>query len=328
MTAGETARQDAAHAHGDGGAFSRMLLHIGYHKTGSTYLQDHLFQPENGFSREIGADRTRIVRDFVFPDNFCFDPEAMRQAYRPFVEAADAGGLRFVLSHERLSGYPPSGGYDRLLIADRLARTFPEARVLIVLREQVSLIRSVYSQYITDGGYLSLGRFLEVPEPKLGRMPGFRLELYEFDRMIRHYQALFGRERVLVLPFEKMVRALPGFLADITGFVDLPAVKAVTEVVANQRRPMTMQLAQRWANRHFSNTELSRGGAIAIARFPRRFARLEPFFRLCTPRQVDASLHGAIERDIRAFVGAYYVESNRRTAELIDVDLGQYGYMA
>ena len=304
--------------------FADILIHIGYHKTGSTYLQDHCFQPINGYSSNIGGSRTRIVKDIAFPDNFVFDPFVCRSLYLPYIDTARDNGLRFVLSHERLSGYPPSGGYDRMLIADRLVRTFPAARILIVVREQVSLIRSIYSQYITDGGDLSLQRFLETPEPQLGRMPGFRLEVYEFDRLIRHYQDLFGS--VLVLPFEMMVRDLESFVGQISQFMEMPPPASIAKVVTNSRRPVTMQFVQRFANRLMSNNELSRGGIVQIPRFARRFARMKPVFERLTPQSFDERLNRKIDRNIRAFVAGHYRDSNCRVMELTGLDLEKFGY--
>src|SRR3546814_8368538 len=92
------------------------------------------------------------------------------------------------------------------MIADRLRETFPDARILIVIREQRALIRSMYSQHITDGGTGTLGRFLNRPEPGLGRKPWFDPEVYAFDRLIAYYCGLFGAERVLALPFELLAR--------------------------------------------------------------------------------------------------------------------------
>ncbi len=306
--------------------FANVLLHIGYHKTGSTYLQDCFFQPVNGFSTDIGVTRTGIVRDFVFPDNFLFDSERMRGRYMPFIESAELRGLRFVLSHERLSGYPPSGGYDRLLIAHRLQATFPGARVLIIIREQISLIRSLYSQYITDGGDLTLAGFLDTPEPQLGRMPGFRLEVYEFDRLIAYYQQLFGADRVLVLPFEGMLHDLPTFLQSITDFVQLPPAVSVPMIVTNRRRPVPMQMAQRLGNRFLSNNELSRGAWLAIPGFSRRFGALERVFQALTPAGLETALYARLGARIREFAGDHYRKSNYRTSLLSGVDLQTYGY--
>ena len=109
----------------------RPLLHIGYHKTGSTFLQRRVF-PEPGFSLVARAKALRPT--FVEGDPFGFDARVAREAFRLGIERAQQEGLVPVLSAERLSGNPHSGGYDSKQIAERLAATFPEARVLAILR--------------------------------------------------------------------------------------------------------------------------------------------------------------------------------------------------
>ena len=307
--------------------YANTLLHIGYHKTGSTYLQNFLFQTVNGFSTETGKNRVQIVKDFVYPDNFKFDARQVEEEYLSYISKAHASGLRFVLSHERLSGYPPSGGYDRMLIAQRLADTFPGAKVLIIIREQRSLIRSMNSQYISDGGHLSLSGFLKKPEPQLGRMPYFRLEMYEFDQLISHYRSLFGQAQVLVLPFELMAFNLEDFLTRISVFSEIPPPASQPAVISNRRRPLMMQTVQRWGNRFLSDNELSRGALLPIARFPRRFGRLERVFHAISPKWSEDMLQSRLNRHVAAFVGSYYTESNARTSSMTGIDLQSFGYL-
>lgn len=310
----------------EGASFQDVLIHVGYHKTGSTFLQNHFFTPCNGFTTEINGNRTNIVRDIVVPDDFLFDPESCRRRYIPHIEEARREGKCFVLSHERLSGYPASGGYDRKLIADRLAQTFPGARVLIVIREQRSLIRSIYSQYITDGGDMSLGRFLSQPEPGLRRNPGFRFEVYEFDKLIRYYQRLFGDASVLVLPFEFLRRDMAQFLGRISELMNSAGPTGTPAVVANGRRPVTMQIVQRLANRHLNRNELSRSAHIHIPALPRRFARLEPLFRALTPEAVDNWLYSKhLDTIVRACQNRYGC-SNLATSKLLHIKLEEFGY--
>jgi hypothetical protein len=87
-----------------------------------------------------------------------------------------------------------------------------------------------------------------------------------------------------------------------------------------------MQMAQRWGNRFFSNNELSRGAVVDIPRFQKRFAALERFFQLATPKWLDDRLDKAIRRQVKDWVGSTYSDSNARTSELIGIDLAQYGY--
>jgi hypothetical protein len=82
------------------------LLHIGYHKTGSTFLQKRVF-PNPGFS--LVAKPRALSFTFVKSEPFGFDAHAAREALRPGIEEAKENGLMPVLSAERLSGNPHSG---------------------------------------------------------------------------------------------------------------------------------------------------------------------------------------------------------------------------
>src|SRR5438876_1982040 len=113
---------------------SPVLLHIGYHKTGSGWLRRKFFvDPQTGFG-SIGKAGTRHpVRRLVAARPLEFDPQVARSEFEPLLERVAAQGLLPVVAFERLSGHPFSGGYDSKEIADRLFRTFPEGKGLVVI---------------------------------------------------------------------------------------------------------------------------------------------------------------------------------------------------
>ncbi|WP_193742870.1 sulfotransferase [Sphingobium bisphenolivorans] len=304
-----------------------LLIHIGFHKTGSTWLQQQIFgSADHGFTTETGRPRHQIVHDFVTADAFQFSPDEARASYARHIAAAKNQGWTLVVSHERLSGYPSSGGHDRRLIADRLHATFPQARILMILREQRSLIRSMYSQHITDGGTGSLRAFLASVEPHLGRRPGFRLSTYEFDGMIQYYQRLFGRDKLLVLPYEMLAEEPAWFVAriqDFCGFTGEPVGRANR---ANEGRSLLMQLVQRRLNALFYDNELSPGALVAIPRFAPRFGAMRGLFEAFSPRRLERYLHARLRDQVEAHVGSHYAQSNWRTQELTGLDLARYGY--
>ena len=109
---------------------------------------------------------------FVHADPFAFDAATVRQTFWPGIEKASARGLVPVLSAERLSGNPHSGGYDSVQIAERLATAFPEGRVLIVIREQTEMLVSAYKQYVKVGGAGTLRQYA-TPSSDVPRVPLF-----------------------------------------------------------------------------------------------------------------------------------------------------------
>ena len=272
-----------------------LLVHVGYHKTGTSWLQTQVFDDERrGFTTHTGFPRHRIAEDFAGPEVFSFSAKRTRDAYLPALGIAQERGLTLVLSHERLSGYPGSGGYDRKQLADRLAETFPEARVLLVLREQRALIRSMYSQYITDGGDQYLHEFLRTPERRLARIPRFSFEYYDFHHLIGYYQSLIGPTNVLVLPQELLVSKPAVFLSRIAHFCGTPDGSIASGRPVNERRPVLMQHLLRFTNRYFSRSELSPTAFFSLYRLPRSFSRLRRLFAIATPAWVERALNDKI----------------------------------
>jgi len=302
-----------------------LLIHIGLHKTGSTWLQKQLFSdPERGFSDSLGESRNELKRRIVTPDPLFFDAAATAKHYAPSLAAARQAGLTTVISHERLSGHPSSGGRDRCMIAERLHATFPDARILIVIREQRNLIRSMYNQHIKAGGVESLRHYFA--KPGHARKPSFSLQMYEFDKLISFYRDLFGRDRVLALPMELLAQRPQEFVDRIAAFSGHPPVPLDPIRRRNTRRPHFMRILQRPLNMLFFRNELSPGALFHIRHFNRRFSRLRPLFKRLSPRLLERLLDDREMDAVNKLVGDYYAASNRRTQEMIGLPLAEFGY--
>jgi len=189
------------------------LIHIGYHKTGSTWLQKHLFDcPDRGFFRLAGKPisknhiglrpATRFSRKFIFEPGGSlyalneFSPDRMRELLGECQVVASGVA---VLSEERLSGQPETGGFDSQKICVRLSQVFDSPKIFIVIREQKPLIASCYLDFLLKGGTLSLQKYMN---PRNNRSPKFKKSYFMFHHLISMYQTVFGKENVLVLPYE------------------------------------------------------------------------------------------------------------------------------
>ncbi len=179
------------------------LLHIGYMKTGSTWLQTRVLNDPAAGLLAL-ASREALTEILVRPSVLDYDAEAVRALVAGPLAVCEKRGLVPVISHERLSGNPISGGFDSTIVADRLAELFPMARVAIVIREQRSFLTSFYNEYVCGGGACSLASFLHPPPG--AKLPLFNARFLEYHRLIEYYHEAFGRERVLVLPFETLAR--------------------------------------------------------------------------------------------------------------------------
>jgi hypothetical protein len=310
-----------------------VLVHIGYHKTGSNWLQRHLFGNRRTGLRWIGkSGADHPVRELVRALPFQFEADAVRAQLEPLIAQIEAESMLPVVSYERLSGHPFSGGHDSEQIAHRLKEVFPDARVLVVIREQRSMIVSTYKQYVKAGGPCSLRRFLAPPRSRSMRVPWFDLAYFEYEHLLRHYQALFGEERVLALAFEQFVRDAPSFVQAIGRFVGIPLDDEILATLpfgsrSNPALPAVEIAVKRRRNHLFTRSELNPAPLLA-SRFAKRAARLAtapPLVGL-VPRPLADRREAALRREAAELVGDRYRESNRATARLTGIDLGSYDW--
>jgi Sulfotransferase domain len=299
------------------GADVTWLLHVGFHKTGSTFLQKRVFSdPEKGFHSPWPV---HAYNELVFDLNvFDFDPDQLRRATAPVANDAMRDGLVPVFSHEELSGNPRTDQHASSEYAKRLRASFSDARVLIVIREQRDWIRSYYRYRTQSELDARLVDFLDQP---LRGDALFNLGFLRYDLLIRLYQELFGSERVLVLTYEQLSADPQSFVDAIGAFTGIgPIPMSDFGVVRPGLGAATSEL-KRVANRlaptvsHSNNTAYLR----LVNRATFHIDRWMPSMveRLAADRQ---------RRTIEAQTHRYWAQSNRTTAELTGLDLRTLGY--
>lgn len=179
----------------------QLLIHIGYHKTATTWMQRQLFQPVHGYRQICGHQE--VFDLIVKPHGLRFDPAPMQALISRGIESLAKGEVP-VISSEILSGHPFKGGRENDVYAERLQQIAPGARILISIRDQLRILPSVYMQYILRGGTMPPSVFFDGTQ-ELGYF-AFTPEHFEYDLLLAHYQKLFGAENVHVLPQEGLQR--------------------------------------------------------------------------------------------------------------------------
>lgn len=302
-----------------------ILLHVGYHKTGSSWLQQRVFGvAESGF--EWLGRPWQARQQIVAPHPLVFDAAVARAHYAADIERAQRSGRVIVYSDERFSGNPHSGGYDSKENAQRLAATFPEARVLLVVRRQPEMVRSAYDQYVDEGGACSIRDYLQPPRTRLA-MPSFRLEHFEYHRLIGEYQRLLGRERVLVLAFEQLradgvhfLRRIMEFSGNASGYATDP------EVRVNAGRPPLLTLLQRRLNPFLVRDDLNGYSILALPNARRRLHPLLLAAANAAPRRWNEAASARIRAEVDRRCTAHYAPSNAETERLTGLPLRELGY--
>ena len=314
--AGADGRADAdgrAGGRADGGAAPRLLVHVGFHKTATSWLQQRLFTPEHGYAPVAGHEE--VDRLLTRPHGLAWDPAPMR-AHLAAAAAALEPGLVPVVSSEILSGHPFFGGHESDAYAHRLHRVAPEARILIGIRAQSRILPSVYMQYLLRGGTMTPRQFFD-GETDLG-YAAFSADHFEYDRLVAHYQGLFGRDRVMVLQQEALARDADAAAARLAAFAGAGRFKGLLEAARAPYAPSYPEHAAPVLRRinHVQASTLNPRPIVALGRTPGGLYRAAGFALRRPPlagllqRRRPASEHVA-----RRFAGRF-AQSNRRLARI------------
>ncbi|MGB1249596.1 MAG: sulfotransferase domain-containing protein [Candidatus Promineifilaceae bacterium] len=309
-----------------------ILIHIGYQKTGTTWLQKELFNNSTlGFIHPF--ERHDVMQHFIRPHSLDFDVHSCcNYVHRTLDTVAEKDGFT-VLSHERLSGTPFFGGHDSVELANRLRSVFRQPKILIVIREQTQMIRSTYAQYVKKGGTLSLQRYIAIGK-KTRHLREFELLRFQYHRLISHYQRKFGADNVLVICYEQIVPNPRLYIQQILEFCGLPLSKEAIQMLpfgSPLNTSMSQSSVQLLAR---LNHVISRRSAInpspMVELSGLKYGRsvlgtMRTLDQLVPHRLKVASMYRTM-KNIEEQIGDLYVASNQETTKLIGIDLAKYGY--
>ena len=235
------------------------IFHIGYHKTGTSWLQQTYFSehPEIVFLSNYAQPwNDELLSYLIGTSDRDFDHNEAKEIFEAQIKKipnSHRSKKVYLVSAERLSGHPFSGGYDAIRIAERLQASFPEAKIICIVRNQLDMIQSLYKQLVAEG---FPGSIHELIDQKRWKTVCFDLGYLEYDKLIGKYIDLMGEEKVCVLQYEMMKKNINQFLQNICDFMEINFIttkKATTKVnksLSNRCIPLVRRL------NYFRKTEL------------------------------------------------------------------------
>ncbi len=236
-------------------------LHIGYQKTATTWLQTDIIPalPDVApLAKPALIDRGyRDVLDRICSDrDGTFDAGALRDRIGRIHESNGLTDHRKrLICYEHLCGELFSG-WDTIRVLDRARNVFGPTKIIATIREQKSMVESLYRYYLQCGGSLDLADFLFRPSsPAVSNsgVPGWQIK-FSYDRVMTYCQSLFGEENVRFLPFEWIRKDTCRFLKAYFGFfgVDVPASLADRDQARNEAMSFYGSSALRVLNQYRS----------------------------------------------------------------------------
>ncbi len=293
-----------------------VIVHIGYPKTATTWFQQRFFPYIENYSY---ISYSRVNRIFLYSDFFEFNSQKAREEL-----LAESKNRNLLLSSEFLTTAINFGwqhGYYAAGVAQKIHKTFPEAKIVIFIRRQQSLICSAYQQYLKNGGTYSFKRWLYSGDV-------FCPEHLYYDGLISYYDKLFGREMVKVYFYEDFKEDNIGFLTrlnrEFSFHVDMNAISLKPENVGLRRRVVPFLFMVN----HFYKKPVGRKrylvhvpGMTSVGKAIFKFLNPLPIFGRFLSE--DKMLKPEDERKLYDF----YSESNRRLANRVDIKkLQHHGY--
>jgi len=296
----------------DGPSQPELFIHIGLHKTGTTYLQSSVFpELELNYLRRDDPSFQPYLKRIRHQDPIVFDADAVREGIAPLLREG-----KNLISDEGLSGSPLQRYANRDAILCKLHRVFPNAVIIVAIREQRDLIDSMYRQYIAAGGTHKLCDVLSETGSGVS-YDQIDLESLCFSKYLTRIEEMFGRNQLQVLVYEDLVCDRKRFLSRIEETVGVQLPNEPNSERRNVSLPPKVIPLRRRLNRIFMSRARNNG---FLPRPPfldgmlRRLAFLVPTGSYARERQ---ALEGMAER---------YGDDSRLISDRYDLELDVHPY--
>lgn len=211
-------------------SLNRTIIHIGMARAASTFLQNRVFPLIRDF-RYFGVETTQYSEPFqklLYLDESLYRPRELLRS-----EAATEKANK-LLSNELFAGqslYLVSG--NRTRTATRLKEIHPDAEIVLILRNQVSLLESLYALAVYAGHtqtpeeFIHFGHRSSVDSPAIPSFEaGEYLPSYRYSPLIKLYQDLFPKVNVFLFedfkasPAQALEQWLSALDLTVTGEID------------------------------------------------------------------------------------------------------------
>jgi hypothetical protein len=304
----------------------KFFLHVGYPKTATTTLQKRLFSRHPGICY-LGKPLTGKLLDIEYRvlnlDSIQFAralPE-LREMFLDIIRQCPET-RNALLSHEGFLRAARYGGHDIGRTAERLKQVFGdplvgnfEIHVLITIRKQVDIIPS----YFFDSVSRSPKQFQQFVSASLNKPQyGYFPSLF-YDMVIGYYSALFGRQRITVMPFEAFMTRREDFLKSLAGYLEIDYETSL-ELVSGRSyntKPRSGSGYRLTANEFVLD--------LVNRRWPER-TELPRLLRQLLKRVPMKNYVFAMNPADRNRVQALFADANKRLSEEFNLQLEQYGY--
>ncbi|MBU1619175.1 MAG: hypothetical protein KJ556_15710 [Gammaproteobacteria bacterium] len=308
---------------------TQIYLHVGYPKTATTWLQNDIFPYHDGFF--LISNRYKLTdwgTHLVSAHSLEFDADYVRDTVLQTAKAV--GKTKILISWDHLLGDSSYHADHLTELAQRLYQCFPNACVTLYLREQIGLLKSLYAQYIQEGGTWLLADFIRLKYPYRA---GFNPVYLHYDKVIECYSQLFSREKIYVGFYERLKAQPATELAELFAWMGLAEdQQLVHRVPKTYNVSLSRQsLALLRLMNHLVPSRFNSFGPALFRRQPRsRFYLRKVMQEYIDPyliRKIFSQCDITMPAELESHLYIYYQQVNEKLSEHLSVDLAAYGYI-
>lgn len=187
-----------------------IYFHIGMGKAGSSFLQQDVFPNFQGieYINHFKYDNplSSLFLDIYYKQNpWQLDLDAKSEKIGPYLQNKDNA----LFSWESLIGSSYTNFHNHFLFADTVKHICPSAKIIFITRKQDDYLHSQYMQAIHMGSAFSINYFLNYKDGSFGsytpspwKKANLDMRILNYMNFVATYIERFGKENILVLPFE------------------------------------------------------------------------------------------------------------------------------
>jgi hypothetical protein len=300
-----------------------LIVHVGFPKCASTFLQRLVFPHVPGKEYERSTDTSDLYQALSLLHWADGEPDRQK-TLAAFRDRAFRDNKRYVVSAEHFvmpgdclkTRYPrPITRSDSAEIIDRIAALDVPTKILVLVREQSSWVRSWHQERVKRHETRSLVEYIAAPEA------GKILDLIHYVPLIRKLQGQFGSVNVFPIPFETLRQDPEWF------FSKMPFEFEYTEEDRTKtiKRSLNSEavLLRRNLNRILVLLSGLTGGETDTDRFAYRTVKRITSFDAFFPKVLKQSQY---EQDYLEEFRRSYAESNAIISAITGYDVSRLGY--
>lgn len=289
-----------------------IYFHIGFQKVASTSLQLNLFSKHEQISHlgRIGS-KPEFHQELIHSDYSSYSHGKCLEAWEGNNKILIKQGTAPVFSYENIAGLY---GIDRTLVASRLKDLFPEAKIFMVIRNQLTWLASLYVHLLATKKIF--GTYDEWIQGQFALRYNNFITHGNYWNIIHLYDELFSPDNVCVLLFEDLVNSPDVFSQQLSAFLDIDnrrTFSLLTEGKKYKTRP------DRWSyiTRRLPITE-------TINRSVKKLGFVHKIIKNAI--YMNQSIQPKLNVDLTNKLNAYYAPDNRLLSNRINRDLNKIGY--